>query len=363
MKTSEKDNTVSVKNKPKRRPPFINTLFRTTFSLRNIPLLIYMVLNYTLSVVILAAIFGWLHIDLKIPEEFAKGASGNPFLNVTQHGYILCALISLGLYIVGVFVILSPAAEALFRFKYYCKRIKNPDYFYKIVPIFNHVLEVARTKDGSISKHVKIYIDYSDEVNAFTLGRNTVCITEGLLLMDEKTIEAVLAHELGHLSHRDFDVSMVVRYGNLFVFFVIMLMVIFAKVMEIFARVLCSLIEIIAGAAGDTLIFGILVFACEAVFFIFRMICTVASFVLQYAVLQVWFAIGDIFCHKTSRLAEFDADKFAYRIGYGNELSKFLLACGDAPEIENEGIYARLIFTHPDTSDRIDKLNKLCLAD
>lgn len=350
-----KDNTI----KPKRKPPFIITFIRKSFSLRNIPLLIYMIMNYALNVALMAAIIGWLHIDLRIPEEFAKGASYNPFLNITQQGWLLCILIAFVLYIIGVMVILSPAAESFFRFKYNCKRIRNTDYFHKIIPILNFVYEKARAKDSSISKHVKIYIDYSDEVNAFTLGRNTICITEGLLMMDRKTIEAVLAHEFGHLSHRDFDFSMVVRYGNFIVFIIIMLMVVFAKAMEFFARLIASFIEMIAGATGDASILGIVVIATKIVFWIFRIICTAVSYLLQYAVLEVWFAIGDIFCHKTSRLAEYDADKFAFKIGYGEELVCFLNNCGDTPEIENEGLFARLLFTHPITADRIQRLIEL----
>lgn len=321
--------------------------------------MIYMILNFVLSAALIAAIIGWFRVDLHIPETFAKGGSDNPFLNVTPQGYSLCVLISLGLYVIGTVIILSPAAEAFFRFKYNCKKIRDSDVFYRIVPIFNKVYDKARAKDGSISKHVKLYIEYSDEVNAFTLGRDTVCVTEGLLSMDNKTIESVLAHEFGHLSHRDFDFSMVIRYGNVFVFVIIMLLVVFAKLLQIFARLLTLFIELIASFAGDTLIFGILVFAGEAVFTIFKLLSIAVSYILQYAILQVWFAIGDIFSHKTSRLAEYDADKFAFKIGYGNELAKFLRDCGDTPEVANEGIYARLLFSHPDTVDRIQKLIEL----
>ena len=354
-KTIQPTNTI----KPKRRPPFFITMICKIFSIRNIPLLIYLILNYALSVAMIAAIIGWLHIDLKIPEKFAKGTADNPFLNVTQEGYILCLLISLGLYVIGVIILLSPVSESFFRFKHGCRRIRNSDYFYKVVPIFNRVYEKARAKDGSISKHVKIYIDHSDEVNAFTLGRNTICVTHGLIMMDNKTIEAVLAHELGHLSHRDFDYSTIVRYGNIFVLVIVVLLVIFAKALEIFARLITLFVEMIGSGFGDAVIFGIVFFAAELVFNTFKYICIAASYILQYAILEVWFAIGDIFCHKTSRLAEYDADKFAFKIGYGEGLARFLMVCGDVPEIENEGLYARLLFSYPDTSNRIQKLIKL----
>ena len=54
----------------------------------------------------------------------------------------------------------------------------------------------------------KLWLIPDPSPNAFATGRNprhsSVCVTEGLLaLMDDKELEGVLAHELGHVNNRD----------------------------------------------------------------------------------------------------------------------------------------------------------------
>lgn len=59
----------------------------------------------------------------------------------------------------------------------------------------------------------KVYIMEDPAPNAFATGRNpknsAVCVTRGLLdLMNDKQLEGVLAHELGHIKNYDIRVSM-----------------------------------------------------------------------------------------------------------------------------------------------------------
>lgn len=60
----------------------------------------------------------------------------------------------------------------------------------------------------------KVYIMDDNSPNAFATGRDpkhsAVCVTAGLLnIMDDKELEGVLAHELGHIKNYDIRVSMV----------------------------------------------------------------------------------------------------------------------------------------------------------
>jgi len=60
----------------------------------------------------------------------------------------------------------------------------------------------------------KVYIMDDKAPNAFSTGRDpknaSVCVTSGLLeIMDDKELEGVIAHELGHVKNYDIRVSMV----------------------------------------------------------------------------------------------------------------------------------------------------------
>jgi len=60
----------------------------------------------------------------------------------------------------------------------------------------------------------KVYIMDDPSPNAFATGRDpkkaSVCVTSGLLaIMDDKELEGVLAHELGHVKNYDIRVSMI----------------------------------------------------------------------------------------------------------------------------------------------------------
>src|SRR5665213_1051517 len=62
-----------------------------------------------------------------------------------------------------------------------------------------------------------VAIAQSDMPNAFATGRNqrhaVVCVTTGLMRrLDEKEVEAVLAHELSHVAHRDVAVMTIASF-------------------------------------------------------------------------------------------------------------------------------------------------------
>ncbi|MCX6625465.1 MAG: zinc metalloprotease HtpX [Acidobacteria bacterium] len=82
----------------------------------------------------------------------------------------------------------------------------NPALYRKIAPLVQNL-----TQKMGIPMP-KLWVIPEDSPNAFATGRNpshaSVAVTEGITrLMDDRELEGVLAHELGHVLHRDILIS------------------------------------------------------------------------------------------------------------------------------------------------------------
>ena len=85
---------------------------------------------------------------------------------------------------------------------------ENPEIYRRVAPI---VRSLAQRMSIPMPK---LYIIPDESPNAFATGRNpnhaSVAFTEGILrLMNDNEIEGVVAHELGHVLHRDILISSV----------------------------------------------------------------------------------------------------------------------------------------------------------
>lgn len=85
---------------------------------------------------------------------------------------------------------------------------QNPEVYARVYPIISGL---ARNMGLPMPK---LYLIQEDSPNAFATGRNpnhaSVAFTSGILrVMDDREIEGVVAHELGHVLHRDILISSV----------------------------------------------------------------------------------------------------------------------------------------------------------
>jgi heat shock protein HtpX len=83
---------------------------------------------------------------------------------------------------------------------------QNPEVYRQIAPI---VQSLAQRMGIPMPR---LFLIPEDSPNAFATGRNpshaSVAVTEGIVrLMDDRELEGVLAHELGHVLHRDILIS------------------------------------------------------------------------------------------------------------------------------------------------------------
>ena len=85
---------------------------------------------------------------------------------------------------------------------------ENPEVYHRVGPI------VQRLAERMALPMPKLYVLPEDSPNAFATGRNpahaSLAFTAGILrLMNDSELEGVIAHELGHVLHRDILISSV----------------------------------------------------------------------------------------------------------------------------------------------------------
>lgn len=179
-----------------------------------IPVIIYLILNLL--------IISWVVFNLF-------------FRIVNALNIILAILLSFVLYFISIVIALSQIGEWIMRRQLGCKKIENIRLLKYIEPIFTEVYEKARKLDPSIPENVKLYVNDSEEPNAFATGRKTVCITKGLINMPSDQIKATFGHEFGHLVHKDTDLILIVTVGNMIITAIVtVIRVIFAILYAIF---------------------------------------------------------------------------------------------------------------------------------
>lgn len=239
-------------------------------------------------------------------------------------------LLGIFAYAVSLAVALSPVGEWILRLQTSCKKIKRKEHINRLEPLFNEVLERARRINPSIPEDVQLFISNDECANAFATGRKTICLTKGFLSYSDEQIKATFAHELGHLAHKDTDLILIITIGN---FIVTGLFIIYRVIVNIMGIAFAAMSEELGGAISRILIDLILV-----------------------ALMWLWTKIGTLLVMHSSRQNEYLADEFAFNCGYGDSLASVLdtfSGCGQ------KGLWANLASSHPDSDDRIAKLQEL----
>lgn len=253
------------------------------------------------------------------------GLFSNGFSSV---GGILVGIIA---YAISLIAALSPFGEWIMRLQTGCKVITRKEYIERLQPLFDEVLAEARRVNPSIPTDVKLFMSNDKEPNAFATGRKMVCLTKGFLDYSDEEIKATFAHELGHLAHKDTDFILLVTIGNFIVTAMFIMFRIFFYIFTLFVS--------IANRSIGVLISGIL-------FDVFLV-----------AMMWLWTKLGTLLVMHSMRGSEYLADEFAFNLGYGNSLCAVLDTFEGSPG--NKGLWANLASTHPDSDERIGRLQQL----
>lgn len=287
--------------------------FKKVFKLKNIGIIIWMVIN-------LFIIIGFF------PSTKTVTNASEALVTVIR-GVVI--------YTVSVALALSPIGEAIFRAMNGCREISDPSMLNRLTPLFNEVYEKAKLKDPNLSQNIKLYMVDQPYPNAFALGRNTVCVTSGLLYLSDDEIKGIFAHEFAHLSNKDTDITLFIYVGNLI-----------ASIMFLILRVVLFIISFFLGSMTGRRNSAARGFVLAATLDL-----------IYAAIVGLYTKLGILLVNYSSRNHEFEADKFAYDLGYGRELRDALTEL-QGENVKPSGFVANLMSTHPETYLRIEKLNK-----
>lgn len=266
---------------------------------------------------------------------------------VLSDGTPTAILVGCAVYLVAVFVALSPLGEWILRLTQGCKKIEDTTVLSRLEPIFFEAVERAQAKHPEIpiDPRITLFMKEDPSANAFAVGRRTVCVTSGLLDCSDDEIKGIFGHELGHLATHDTDLVLLITVGNFLV-------------------------------AGIVTVFRLLILLYKAVFSIFAMflggedgllmriisgIASLLTLVAVQAVMYVWTKIGIWMVMKTSRDAEYEADAFSCDLGYSEGLLSFF---GDLLTFEHETVaeggrikvFSALASSHPSAEKRIARI-------
>lgn len=257
----------------------------------------------------------------------------------------LCILYGVLFYGLTATIALSPLGEWAFRLFNGCKKIDDPGIRNRLEPLFFEVKERAKTAhpDFIIDPGIGLYICDDDSINAFALGRRTVCVTRGLLQLPDDQIKAVLGHEFGHLATHDTDLKLLITVGNFIISAVVTLIRVGLAIYNFFV----SLISMFIGDEGALV----------------GLLNSLASLIMTWGInglMWVWTQLGILLVMKSSRDAEYEADSFSYDLGYSEGMLSFFRILqnmeGHAGGKDRSNIFAALSSSHPETAKRIARI-------
>jgi len=183
-----------------------------------------------------------------------------------------------------------------------------------------------------------------DEMNAYCFGAKSIGVTEGILNLDSRTVEAVIAHELGHLMSGDSVLNMILIMNFLGIISVLAVFQ-FAMIAGVYIiMIICCMMGLFRFSFASY-------FVTNKISGLIKFIIDVAKTVVLHVSKLVIAAFG--------RKSEFMADRFAAKLGYTFYLKRFLERFAPDTATSEQTFLSVLYETHPSTILRIQQLNTI----
>ncbi len=239
------------------------------------------------------------------------------------------------LYLAVLRFAISETVEKLLRRIHDVRRIATIAEKERLLPIFQNVYERLKEKKIDISPNVKLYIIDTVQINAFAISLTTIAVTRGLMAtMTDEEIEALIAHEFGHLYRGD------------------------------------AISGLLIGAATTVYLWAALALKYAVTWLASRKtedgsvagILRLPSLALNFAVAAISL-IGGVITGTFSRKKEYKADKFAIDLGYAEPLLSALYKFYDMEISDKKKMIDRLQASHPKTAYRIEQIETMFLQE
>ena len=284
---------------------FLYTI-RSLFRVSNIGVIVFFILNFMMLV-----------------SVFGSGGSES-LMNI------------LGLYAISLVVAFLPIGTRMMCLLNGARPMTRLDMRRKILPIVSEVYQKAKERTPELPDRIHVRIMYDPNPNAFAIGIDTICVTEGLLELPEHQIAGIIAHEMGHLALQHTLVQLLIGGGNLLMSAVMIVL----EMLRVLIQGTSAAVAVGSRKEGGCLLASIGLIS--------------AGFIFLWTKLCMLLMMG------SSRANEYAADRYAFELGYGEELAETLdhLTMG-TPQAS---MLKLLCSTHPAPGDRIGRLQAMGLS-
>ena len=256
--------------------------------------------------------------------------------SVLLGGVFASYMVALLAYTITIFITFTPIGEKLLRFLEHVRKIETRQEKEYLLPLFDEVYAKAKWKNPELGP-VQICVIDRMIVNACALGKRTVAVTKGAMeTFSEDELKAIMAHEIAHIIYGDTLARLYITVGNgIITLFVLAIMAI------IF---IAEWIEKLHTKSHTSFSFAWVMIALTKV--LFGLMLTAIQFLMK------------IVMSTTSRKSEFRADRYAYKLGYGEKMVEALYIL-EKIQLKDSTVIQKMIASHPRITARIEKLENL----
>ena len=277
-------------------------------------------------------------------KDFVTFITKNPLYLLCSVVYYIFGSLSFGgkavhfilvflLYLVSLLVAFSPLGEKLLRLIEKARSIETSKEKELLNPLFEEVYTEAKRRFPSLG-YIELCIIDTITVRACAMGKHTIAITKGAMeTFSGDELKGIIAHEIAHIVYLDTmaRIYAIIANGIYTIMFLVIKLILF-------------FIELFHSVEGESHKMG---FAIRVVRLFFELLIFLEMLLMQ-AVLAI-----------DSRKSEFRADRFAYELGYGEELTTALYLLEKINLGDDSGIIQKMIASHPRITARIANLEWL----